>query len=57
MICAEASLYATAQLPSIGRRLFDRLLARRITLMAPPLKLSGGSGAPCRVVAMIDEQR
>jgi kynurenine formamidase len=35
----------------------ERLPAKGFTLIALPMKISGGSGAPCRVVAMIDGQR
>jgi kynurenine formamidase len=35
----------------------ERLPAKGFTLIALPMKIAGGSGAPCRVVAMIDGQR
>jgi kynurenine formamidase len=33
----------------------DQLPARGFTLTALPMKIAGGSGAPCRVVAVLDE--
>jgi kynurenine formamidase len=35
----------------------DRLPAKGFTLVALPMKIAGGSGAPCRVVAILDDEQ